>query len=43
MGVLVAEKWVENVIEVKKLSERIMLIRVSIGVNTPYPDITSYM
>src|SRR6267154_2805533 len=31
--VLVAEKWVENVIEVKKLSERIMLIRVSIGVN----------
>src|SRR6267154_127687 len=26
-------KWVENVIEVKKLSERIMLIRVSIGVN----------
>src|SRR6267154_1283405 len=33
VGVLVAEKWVENVIEVKKLSERIMLIRVSIGVN----------
>jgi len=31
--VLVAEKWVENVIEVKKLSERIMLIRVSIGMN----------
>ena len=26
-------KWVENVIEVKKLSERIMLIRVSIGLN----------
>src|SRR6267154_659776 len=33
VGVLVAEKWVENVVEVKKLSERIMLIRVSIGVN----------
>src|SRR6267154_2195756 len=33
VGVLVVEKWVENVIEVKKLSERIMLIRVSIGVN----------
>src|SRR6267154_5973299 len=33
VGVLVAEKWVENVIEVKKLSERIMLISVSIGVN----------
>src|SRR3989442_3594845 len=33
VGVLVAEKWVENVIDVKKLSERIMLIRVSIGMN----------
>src|SRR6266516_1216804 len=33
VGVLVAEKWVENVIEVKKLSERILLVRVSIGVN----------
>ena len=33
VGVLVAEKWVENVIEVKKLSERIMLIRVSIEMN----------
>src|SRR6267154_6206776 len=33
VGVLVEEKWVENVIEVKKLSEMIMLIRVSIGVN----------
>src|SRR2546425_3968 len=33
VGVLVAEKWVENVIEVKKLSERIMLIRVAIGTN----------
>src|SRR3989442_7987530 len=33
VGVLVAEKWVENVIEVRKLSERIMLIRVAIGTN----------
>src|SRR6267154_6784705 len=33
VGVLVAEKWVENVIGVKPLSERIILIRVSIGVN----------
>src|SRR2546425_3390398 len=33
VGVLVAEKWGENVIEVRKLSERIMLIRVAIGTN----------
>ena len=33
VGVLVAEKWVKNVIEVRKLSERIMLIRVAIGTN----------
>src|SRR5437867_2155842 len=33
VGVLVAGKWVENVIDIKKLSERIMLIRVSIGMN----------
>ena len=33
VGILVAEKWVENVIEVKKLSERIMLLRISIGMN----------
>src|SRR2546425_13332115 len=33
VGVLVAEKWVENVVEVKRLSERLMLIRVSIGTN----------
>src|SRR3989442_8183435 len=31
VGVLVAEKWVKNVIEVRNLSERIMLIRVAIG------------
>ena len=30
---MVADKWVENVIDVKKLSERIMLIRVSIEMN----------
>ena len=33
VGVLVAEKWVENVVEVKRLSERLMLIRVSVGTN----------
>src|SRR2546425_6553109 len=33
VGVLVAEKWVKNVIEVTKLSKRIMLIRVAIGTN----------
>src|SRR3989441_8067361 len=33
VGVLVAEKWVENVVEVKRLSDRLMLIRVSIGTN----------
>ena len=33
VGILVKEKWVDNVIEVKKLSERIILIRVLIGVN----------
>src|SRR2546425_3005246 len=33
VGVLVAKKWVENVVEVKRLSERLMLIRVSIGTN----------
>src|SRR5437867_6905039 len=33
VGVLVAEKWVENVVEVKRLSEMLMLIRVSIGTN----------
>src|SRR3989441_2848700 len=33
VGVLVAEKWVENVVEVKRLNERLMLIRVSIGTN----------
>src|SRR3989442_13308561 len=33
VGVLVAEKWVERLIEVKKMSERMMLLRVSIGAN----------
>src|SRR3989442_5086947 len=33
VGVLVAKKWEKNVIEVRKLSERIMLIRVAIGMN----------
>ena len=31
VGELVAEKWEKNVIEVKKLSGRIMLIKVAIG------------
>src|SRR5437899_3981827 len=33
VGVLVAEKWVENVVGGERLSERLMLIRVSIGTN----------
>ena len=33
VGMLVAEKLVKNVIEVRKLSERIMLIRVATGTN----------
>src|SRR3989442_11606836 len=33
VGVLVAEKWVERVIEVKKMSERMMSLRISIGAN----------
>src|SRR5206468_9833982 len=33
VGVLVEEKWEENVVEVKRLSDRLMLIRVSIGKN----------
>ena len=33
VGVLVAKKWVKNVIEVRKLSKRIMLIMVAIGTN----------
>src|SRR5437867_13436522 len=33
LGCWLAEKWVKNVIEVRKLSERIMLIRVAIGTN----------
>ena len=33
VGVLIAEKWVERVTEVKKMSERMMLLRVSIGAN----------
>ena len=31
VGVLVAEKWVESVIEVKRVSERMMLLRVRVG------------
>lgn len=31
VGVLVAEKWIEKVIEVRRCSERIMLLRVLVG------------
>ena len=31
MGVLVAEKWINSVIEVRKISERLMVLRVSVG------------
>jgi hypothetical protein len=31
VGMLVAEKWVEKVIEVKRISERIMVLRVTVG------------
>src|SRR5208282_1324263 len=31
VGILVAEKWVEKVIEVKRISERIMVLRVTVG------------
>ena len=28
---MVAEKWIEKVIEVKRISERIMMLRVTVG------------
>ena len=31
VGILVAEKWIEKVIEVKRISERIMVLRVTVG------------
>jgi exonuclease III len=31
VGILVAEKWIEKVIEVKCISERIMVLRVTVG------------
>ena len=31
VGVLVAEKWVSNVIEIRRVSERMMLVRVRVG------------
>ena len=31
VGVLVAEKWINSVIEVRKISERLMVLRVSVG------------
>src|SRR5208282_6513139 len=33
VGILVAEKWIEKVIEVKRISERIMMLRVTVGKN----------
>ena len=31
MGVLVAEEWIEKVLDVKRWSERIMVLRVVVG------------
>ena len=31
VGVMVAEKWIEHVIEVKRVSERLLLLRMSVG------------
>lgn len=31
VGMMVAEKWVKNVLEVKKVNERIMVVRVRVG------------
>jgi hypothetical protein len=31
VGILVAEKWVTNVVEVRRISERIMVLKVAIG------------
>ena len=31
VGVLVAEKWIDKVIEVKRVSERILVLRVAVG------------
>ena len=31
VGILVAEKWIEKVIEVKRISERIIVLRVTVG------------
>lgn len=33
VGILVAEKWVENVLEVKHISDRIYFIKVNLGEN----------
>ena len=30
-GVLVAEKWIDNVVEVRRVCERVMVLRVAIG------------
>ena len=31
VGMMVAEKWVKNVLEVKRVNERIMVVRVRVG------------
>src|SRR5206468_1491119 len=32
VGILVAEKWLEKVVEVKRINERLMLVRLTVGV-----------
>src|SRR5206468_934019 len=32
VGILVAEKWLEKVVEVKRMNERLMLVRLTVGV-----------
>ena len=31
MGVLVAERWIDSVVQVKRVSERLMVVRVTVG------------
>lgn len=32
MGILIAQKWIDKVVQVKRVSERLILIRVAVGV-----------
>ena len=36
VGILVAERWIEKVIEVKRINERLMVLRVAIGKSVLY-------